>query len=143
MNRLLISSRILQAQGILLLVVAAIHLLVIRSLRGVFMHLLSAGAFRFVWPPFLLNHVVVGILLLAVGGSTLLSAGGVRAGERRSWWIELINAITILSLPIVLALVMEPRYFSATPFLVATILITAVGVSMIWPLLWVRSRLNS
>jgi hypothetical protein len=55
----------------------------------------------------------------------------------------MINAITILSLPIVLAVVMERRYFSAPPFLVAAILITALGTSMIWPLLWVRRELKN
>ena len=142
MNRLLISSRVLKVQGVLLLSVAAIHLLVIPPLRGVLVRMLSAGDFQFVWPPFLLNHAVVGILLVSVGASTLVSALGIRTGDRRSWWIGMINAITILSLPIVLAVVMERRYFSALPFLVAAILITALGTSMIWPLLWVRRELK-
>jgi hypothetical protein len=143
MNKLLISSRILKVQGVLLLFVAAIHLLVIPQLRGVLVRMLSAADFQFVWPPFLLNHAVVGILLVPVGASTLFVAGGIRVGERWSWWIGMINAITILSLPIVLAVVMERRYFSAPPFLVAAILITALGTSMIWPLLWVRRELKN
>ena len=143
MNRLLISSRVLKVQGVLLLSAAAIHLLVIPKLRGVLVRMLSAADFQFVWPPFLLNHAVVGILLMSVGASTLFSAGGIRTGERWSWWIEMINALTILSLPLVLAVVMERRYFSAPPFLVAAILITALGTSMIWPLLWVRRELKN
>jgi hypothetical protein len=103
-TKLLIASRILTAEGILLLVVASIHMLVIPSLRSVFVRLLSPGVFRFVWPPFLLNHALVGILLVPLGLSTLYCASGVRAGERWSWRVAITNAMTILSLPIALVL---------------------------------------
>jgi len=141
-RKLLIASRILTVEGTLLLVVATIHMLVIPSLRGVFVRVLSPGAFRFVWPPFLLNHAVVGILLVPLGLSTLFCAAGIRDGQRWSWRVGITNALTILSLPIALVLIMERHYFSALPFLLATILITVVGVSMIWPLFWVRRELN-
>jgi hypothetical protein len=142
MNKLLIVSRIVRAEGILLLVVAAIHLAVIPTLRRAFVSQLSPEDFRFVWPPFLLNHAVVGILLIPLGLSTLYCASGIRRGERWSWRVGMTNAITILSLPLVLVAVMERHYFSALPFLIATILITVVGLSMIWPLLWVRRALS-
>jgi len=142
MHKLLISSRMVQVEGILLLLVATIHLAVIPTLRSAFVRVLSQGAFRFVWPPFLLNHAVVGILLIPLGLSTLYCASGIRRGERWSWRVGMTNAITILSLPLVLVAVMERRYFSALPFLIATILIAVVGLSMIWPLLWVRKELK-
>lgn len=142
MNKCLISARILCAEGILLLLVAAIHLLVIPELRSLLMRELAPEDFKFVWSPFLLNHAVVGILLIPVGLSTLYCASGVRAGERWAWRVGITNAITVLSLPVVLALVMERHYFSALPFLIATILVTAVGLSMLWPLIWVRRELQ-
>lgn len=142
MNKLLTASRILMVEGIVLLIVAAIHLLVIPELRRLFVRLLSPRAFELVWSPFLLNHAVVGILLIPLGLSTIYCASGIRAGERWSWRLGITNALTILSLPVVLVAVMERRYFSAVPFLVASILITAVGLSMIWPLLWVRKELK-
>ena len=43
---------------------------------------LDRASFSFAWPPFLLNHVVVGILLIPIGVSTIFCASGVRAGER-------------------------------------------------------------
>jgi len=142
MNKLLIASRVLIAEGILLLLVAAIHLLAIPLLRSTFLRILSPKAFQFVWPPFLLNHAVVGILLIPLGLSTLYCASGVRSSERWSWRVGITNALTILSLPVVLVVVMERRYFSALPFLIASILITAVGLSMIWPVIWVRRELQ-
>ncbi|MFY9559564.1 MAG: hypothetical protein WAQ52_04955 [Terriglobales bacterium] len=142
MNKLLIASRIMRVEGILLLLVAAIHLAVIPTLRSVFVRLLSPGDFQFVWSPFLLNHAVVGILLIPLSLSTLYCATGIRRGEGWSWRVGMTNPITILTLPLVLVAVMERRYFSALPFLIAAILITVVGLSMIWPLLWVRRELR-
>lgn len=70
--------------------------------------------------------------------STLLCADGLRRGETWAWRIGLSNALAILSLPIVLVVTMQRQYFRAVPFLVAPILISIVGMSMIWPLLWAR-----
>jgi len=142
MNKLQIASRVLFVEGLLLLIVAAIHLFVIPLLRSTFLRLLSPGAFQFVWPPFLLNHTVVGILLIPLGLSTLYCASGVKSAERWSWRMGLTNALAVLSLPVVLVTVMDRRYFSALPFLIAAILVTLVGLSMIWPLLWVRRELR-
>jgi hypothetical protein len=142
MSKLVISSRIMMVEGILLLIVAAIHLLVIPELHSLFVRLLSPRAFAFVWSPFLLNHAVVGILLVPLGLSTIYCASGIKSGQRWSWRVGITNAVTILSLPLVLVVVMERRYFSALPFLIATILITLVGLSMIWPMLWIRRELK-
>ena len=116
MNKLQITSRILKVEGVLLLLVAAIHLLVIPVLRTAFIRVLSPGAFQFVWPPFLLNHVVVGVLLIPLGPSTVYCASGVRSGERWSWRVGITNGLATLSLPFVLVGAMERRYFTALPF---------------------------
>ncbi len=142
MRRRTISARILRVEGILILLVAAIHLAVTPLLRGTLAGQLSAADFEFAWPPFSLCFVVMGLLLIPVGVSTLFCAAGVRAGESWSWRVGITNALTVLSLPIALALLMKPRYFEAIPFLVAAILITIVGLSMCWPLWWVRRELT-
>ena len=142
LTKRVIAARVLTGEGILLLVVAAIHLLIVPSVRDVFRQVLSTADFTFAWPAFLLNHVVVGILLIPIGLTTLYCASGVKAGEQWAWSVGLTNAMAILALPFVLVSVMERRYFSATPFLIASILITAVGISMVWPLVWVRKELT-
>jgi hypothetical protein len=43
-------------------------------LRSLLVRLLSPEDFRFVWSPFLLNHAVVGILLIPLGLSTVYCA---------------------------------------------------------------------
>jgi len=143
MDKRTISARILRVQGILILVVAAIHLAVTPLLRKTVEDRLSAADFQFAWPPLALSFIVMGVLLIPVGVGTWLCAAGVRAGESWSWRIGITNALAVLSLPLVLAFTMEKRYFTALPFLVAAIMISLVGVSMCWPLWWVRSELTA
>jgi hypothetical protein len=139
MNRRLIVARIISVTGSLLLIVAAIHLLVTPALkRAILDHVLTPLELRIVSPPFLLNHIVVGILLLPLGFITLYTAPGIRAGERWAWVINLAIGLTILTLPVVLVLVMRAEYFQAVPFLIATALITIVGITMTAALLLVR-----
>lgn len=143
MRKRAISARILRIEGILILIVAAIHLAVTPVLRSTLATQLSAADFELTWPPFALCFVVMGILLIPIGVSTLFCASGIRDGESWAWRVGITNALTVLSLPGVLALIMKKQYFEAVPFLVASILITLVGISMCWLLIWVRKELQT
>jgi len=139
MNRRLIVARLISVTGVLLLIVAAIHLLVTPVLKSFILdRVLTPQELRIVSPPFLLNHIVVGILLIPLGFITLYTAAGIRAGERWAWVINLAIGLTILSLPVVLVFVMRAEYFQALPFLIATALITTVGITMTAALMLVR-----
>src|SRR6267143_4878459 len=139
MNRRLIVARLMSVTGVLLLIVAAIHLLVTPVLKSFILdRVLTAQELRIVSPPFLLNHIIVGILLIPLGFITLYTASGIRAGERWAWVINLAIGLTILSLPVVLVFVMRAEYFQALPFLIATALITTVGITMTATLMLVR-----
>ncbi|HZE64303.1 MAG TPA: hypothetical protein VE056_10500 [Pyrinomonadaceae bacterium] len=139
MNRRLIVARLISVTGVLLLIVAAIHLLVTPVLKSFILdRVLTPQELRIVSPPFLLNHIVVGILLIPLGFITLYTAAGIRAGERWAWVINLAIGLTILSLPVVLVFVMRAEYFQALPFLIATALITIVGITMTAALMLVR-----
>lgn len=139
MNRRLIVSRMISVTGVVLLIVAAIHLIVTPILKRVILdRVLTAEQLRIVSPPFLLNHIVVGILLIPIGFTTIYCASRVCAGERWAWVICLANGLTILSLPIVLGLAMRPEHFRSPPFLIAASLITIVGIAMTIGLVWVR-----
>jgi hypothetical protein len=141
-RRRVVAAHILRLEGVLLLTVAGIHLAVIPELRSVLVRNLDRASFSFAWPPFLLNHVVVGILLIPIGVSTIFCASGVRAGERWAWRVGMSYAIAVLTLPAALVAIMDRHYFTAVPFLTAAILVGAVGISMAWPLIWVRRELS-
>ena len=90
MNRRLIVARIISVTGSLLLMVAAIHLLVTPVLKSAILdRVLTLQELRIVSPPFLLNHIVVGVLLIPLGFISLYTASGIRAGERWAWVINL------------------------------------------------------
>jgi hypothetical protein len=143
MKRRLVVARILIFEGILLLMAAAIHFAVVPMLRRILAQWLSPDEFNLVSPPFFLNHVVVGVLLAAVGVTTIYSSSGIRAGERWAWVVAMVNGLAILCLPLALFWIMPAHYFRAIPFLVAAILVTLVGLSMVWPLLWIRSEFRN
>src|SRR6266480_1919588 len=140
MSRTQIVARTVSVTGVLLLVVAAIHLAVTPLLKKeVLDRTLTPEQLSIVQPPFLLNHLVVGILLIPIGFITIYSAPALRAGERWAWIVNFTNGLTILSLPIVLAIVMPLSDFQALPFLIAAGLITIVGIAMTAALWWIRS----
>ena len=129
---------IVRVAGALLLIVAAIHLLVTHVLKEEILNrVLTPDQLAIILPPFVLNHLVVGILLVPIGFATIYSSRALCAGKRWAWVINLANGLTILSLPLVLALVMPRQQFQAVPFLIAAALITLVGTTMTAGLIWI------
>ena len=136
-----LAARMLVIQGSLLIVVAVIHLVMTEEIGRIVAYNTTPSAFRFLWPPYALDHVTVGILLLALGLMAIVSAGGIRAGEKRAWWIALVNAFAILSLSPAIALTVGLRYFAQAPaFLIAAAILAVLGVWMLLPLLWIRKE---
>ena len=136
-----LAARMMVMQGVLLIAVAAMHLAMTEEIGRIVAANTTPDAFRFLWPPYALDHITVGVLLLALGLLAIVCAGGIRARERRAWWIALINAIAILSLSPAIALTVGLRYFSEAPaFLIAAVIIAVLGVWMLLPLLWIRKE---
>ncbi len=140
MNGLHLVSKILLIDGILLIVLAFIHLFATPLIDKWLAHQLTAQVLENVSPAFLLNHIVVGILLIPFGVSTLYSSIGVRAGQGWARGIALTNALAVMSMPLLVVILMGPQYFEAPVFLVAAILITVIGLSMILPLIWLWNK---
>jgi hypothetical protein len=134
MDRNELSARILKIDGILLLVVAAIHF----TATPFALHFVSSQstpeAFAQLKAPFLLSFVVAGVLLLPVGLSTIYCADSIGRGERWARMICGFNALGVLLLPIALILIMPARYFRAMLFLVAATLVWIVAISMTVPM---------
>src|SRR5260370_22040693 len=144
MKRRSIVSRMLSVTGVLLLIAAAIHLIVTPTLKRVILdRTLTPEQLLIVSPPFLLNHIVMSILLIPIGFTTIYCASGIRAGERWAWVISLANGLAILSLPIVLALLMRPQHFRSIAFFIGASLVTIVGITMTVALIWLRHDFQS
>jgi hypothetical protein len=128
--------------GCLLVVAATLHFFAIPILRRILESHLTTDAYEFFAPPFFLNHSAVGILLLPLAFNSFYCARGIRRGQRWAWRIGLATALGILALPLALLAIMGTRYLLAIPFLVAALAITAAGLVMTLPLLWVRHDLE-
>lgn len=125
------AARALRLGGALLWLAALIHFVAFPLLRRTIAGRLSPEAFAFVWPPFAFSFLLDGILLVPLGFTAVYSSGGVLRGERWATVLGLAVAGVVLALPIVLGLVMGFRYFSALPFLIATLVILAAGGAML------------
>jgi hypothetical protein len=136
------SARMMVIQGWLLIAVAAIHLAMTNEIGHIVSIHTTMQAFAFLWPPYELDHVVVAVLLAALGIMVIVCAKGIRAGERRVWWIALVTALAIFCMSPAIALTVGVRYFAdAPPLLIAAVALGVLGIWMLVPLLWVRKEL--
>lgn len=122
------------AQGMLLILVAVIHLVMTGEIGLIVAMNTTPRAYAFLWPPYALDHVAVGILLLPLGATTILCAGGVARGDALARRIALANALAVLALPMAVVITVPTKtLLDAPPFLVATVLLLIAGLWMLWP----------
>jgi hypothetical protein len=118
--------------GVALLAVSAIHFAVTPMLLSTVLdgHV-DAGAARMVRASFLLNHLVVGVLLVPVGLSTALVARGIARGDPLARRIGWVNTASVAALPVVVAAVMgRAEVLSGGPFTLAVGLVCAAALGM-------------
>ena len=83
-------------------------------------------------PPMLLNHVLVGILLLPLGYLTFYAAPHSAARARWAQIIVRTTAITVATLPLALLVLMAKRaYFGAPLFVIAVALVVAAAMTLL------------
>jgi hypothetical protein len=127
--------------GVILLVVAAIHFAVTPALLHQLLdgHI-DAAAARIVRVSFLLNHLVVGVLLIPAGLSTMFAASGITRGDRLARRIGWSNALAVLSLPVVIVIVMgRAEILSGGPFTLAAGLVALAAIALITGM-WLTRR---
>jgi hypothetical protein len=124
----------------LLAVLGVLHLavtpLIVRMLRQG----LLPGAVAWLTPPMLLNHVVVGILLLPLGILTVYASSEAACGVRWAVTVTRTVAVTIATLPPTLFLLMGSRYFGAVPFRVATAIMCMATFTLLLAAFWPMQR---
>jgi hypothetical protein len=136
-----VASVVLAICGAVLIVVAIIHLWIAPELYAWFGRSVR-NALPVLGPPFLLNHVVVGVLLFPLGINTLIASFGVRSGDRRAWAVACVNCVAVAVLPIVLFAIMRGPDYTAVPFRVAETLVTIAAFGMLAALLLARKHLS-
>jgi len=137
-SRSAIAARVVRWLGVVLVIVAVIHLAVTPLVAGFVASQMLPAAWQIVRPPTLLNHVVVGILLVPVGATLIGLGPQLRTGSRSAWRLALVHALAIASLPVALVAIMPLSLFAAPAFLVATALVTLTAIALPAALLWAR-----
>jgi hypothetical protein len=90
--------------------------------------------------PMLLNHVLVGILLLPLGYTTWLGAAAATRGEQWARRVLIVNAAVLLALPVsIAALMRQPEYFAAPLFVAGVVLVAVISLLMIMAI-WLLAR---
>ena len=130
-----VRSSILRFSGILLVVLGVLHLAVTPSISRMITIAAQPTALAWLRPPMLLNHVVVGILLLPLGVLTAYAAPHAGQGDRWAVVIARATALTVAALPPTLFLLMGMRY-AAVPFLCATAIVSVVSVTLLVAAFW-------
>jgi hypothetical protein len=128
--------------GLLLVAVAGIHFAVTNGLVHALIdgHVDASGA-RILRASFLLNHLVVGVLLIPVGLATVFAAPGIAAGEPLSRRVGWSNTLTVLALPVVLVAVMgRAELLGGGPFTIAVAMVFCAAAAMVTGMLLPRSK---
>jgi hypothetical protein len=124
--------RLLRGSGVLLLLLGIVHLVATPHIASFIQHSASAGAAAQLTPPMLLNHVLVGLLLLPLGYLTFYAAPHSAAGARWAQVIVRTTAITVAAMPIALLVLMARRsYFEAPLFVIAVILVVVAAGTLL------------
>jgi hypothetical protein len=135
-----IRTAILRAGGALLVALGTLHLAVTPYIARLIQGNTSPEAAAWLIPPMLLNHVVVGILLLPLGGLTFYSARYAARGDRWAVAVSRASAGATAALPVVLFVLMGRRYFGAAPFVLATAILSAACLALLIAAFWPAPR---
>ena len=122
-----IAAGFLRTVGVLLIVLGIVHTIATPHIRDLLGEPSSEVYQRAVGPT-LLNHVLMGILLLPLGYTTWLAASVQNRGAAWASRVLMVNGIVVLTLPASIAVFMRrPEYYTAPLFLTGVILVTVIS----------------
>ena len=125
-NRVSIRSGLLRGAGILLAALGVIHLLATPHIATLIRHSASPAAATWLTPPMLLNHIVVGVLLIPLGYLTIYAAPHAVSGASWAQVIVRTTALAVAILPVALFTLMGTRYYFDAPLFVLGAVLTII-----------------
>jgi hypothetical protein len=131
-----VRSNVLRGAGVLLVALDLLHLAVTPFILQMLQDGAVPGAADWLSPPMVLNHVVVGVLLLPIGVLVTYAAADAVAGARWALVVTRSIAVTIAALPPTLFLVMGVRYFQAVPFRIAVFIVCLASAALLLTAFW-------
>ena len=131
---------IFKVGGAMVVLLGILHLAVTPIIAHLIQENVTEAVAAWLTPPMLLNHVLVGILLVPLGVLIYFAAPSAIVGERWAMIVTRISTTTIAVLPVVLFLLMGSRYFEAVPFVAATIIVCVAALLLLAAAYWPSSR---
>ena len=130
--------------GVAVLGLGALHLYATVLVRDhVLARIPDADLRGFISPGYLLDHVLVGVLLLAVGLLMVWSSAALGDGERWAYVLNLVFSLTLLTFPPLIVAIMSGPEFKSPAFSAASVLAVLVALGSCGVLLWARRDLRA
>lgn len=136
-------AAILLVGGALLVALGLLHLGVTPIINRLLRRGMTAETADWLVAPMLLNHVVVGFLLLPLGVLTFYAAPHAASGARWANVVVRVAAVAVATLPMALFALMGARYFEAVPFVAATVIVCLAAVVLLVAAFWPARRAGS
>src|SRR6516225_122758 len=106
---------LLRGAGILLVTLGVVHLIATPHIATLIRHSASGDAAHWLTPPMLLNHVLVGVLLIPLGFLTAYAAPHAVTGASWAQIVVRTVALAVATLPIALFALLGTRYYFDAP----------------------------
>src|SRR5258705_3751074 len=131
LKRSLTRLRLLRGAGILLVTLGVVHLVATPHIATLVRDSASPASARWLTPPMLLNHILVGVLLIPLGYLTTYAAPHAVSGASWAQVVVRTTALSVATLPVALFPQMRTRdYFTAPLFVLRAALTVIVAVTM-------------
>ncbi len=139
--RLTIARRLVRAGGVVLGLLGLAHLAATPHIPALIGGLRGTPDYAWALGPTLLNHVLVGLLLLPLGLSTWIAADGAHIGQGWARGLLAANTLAVLALPVSLVVFMRGgAYYSSPLFVTGVGLVAVASLLMALAVGWLLTR---
>src|SRR5207237_7149154 len=118
LKRSLTRLRLLRGAGILLVTLGVVQLVATPHIATLLRDSASPASARWLTPPMLLNHILVGVLLIPLGYLTTYAAPHAVSGASWAQVVVRTTALSVATLPVALFALIGTRYYFATSLFV-------------------------
>ena len=109
-----------------------VHLIATPHIATLIRHAASPVSVRWLSPPMLLNHIIVGVLLIPLGFLTSYAAPHAASGASWAQVVVRTTALSVATLPVALFALMGTRYYFDAPlFIVGAALTVVVAIALL------------
>jgi hypothetical protein len=110
----------------MLMTLGIVHLIATPHIATLIRHATSPVSAQWLIPPMLLNHIIVGVLLIPLGFLTTYAAPHAASGAPWAQVVVRTTALSVATLPVALFALMGTRYYFDAPLFVVGAAVTVI-----------------